>query len=649
MLNTTSASPKAFLTTDIFPSEQPSEELVESWLLPSLGGQPGRHFLDSEYGKPEAVPHSLQVSVLTSNSIPDEEPATTFDFLLRFSNPKVQGISGKFNGELREPGSWNLTSLGESTMCLSLQSSCYDESQAFRNLASGKLHDSSEMWEITPESGSLSENLSLTSVSTWKFQNTPTDLFLQPGFSNRLTVQECHQGIVVAGDCLDSLSLKTREMLDGIREVAVNRSGCLRGLSPPWCPMLENWYSEFLRPGNLRRYLDRFWSYWYPHCVVVHKPSFDPLETPRALLASMAILGACTSPDRNDREVARFWSLYVEEMVFMDLTTCWDPSRSYRNEPGESLTVMLRALQAAFMVSLYQTWEGGIIDVMRIRQQRYGVIVAVARALLSHAKHQSIRGSTPETFEWLEFVRTEQIIRILMYVFLVDNYFVLFHNSPPKMTIRELRMDLASPESSFQAGDAISCFQNLHPWASLPLFGDGLNVYGAIKHIRKDGMASNVFLHLARSGHLNLWILCSAINHLIFNIEPMFGSESQFLALEGALINWQKLWNLHKEYERNSSCTQMSHEEQMLQPWTRPGLMRYAPEWWLLAGQILQRVKSCRGDVEAAEDVSGPGSWRTNVCPSIIQEVDTTDTVEINHFISSCVQSSLNSRLTPNV
>jgi hypothetical protein len=542
----------------------------------------------------------------------DKNPVRSFQFLLRFTSPKVCGISAKFNGLLRthrlmgpimNVEDYNVTSF----------------SQVSDDIFGGA-------------SGMFPASLSCASDSLGVQTNINTGTAF-PGPRVHGNVRGGFSGTSAVG--LEPLILKSHEILWGIRDVALREAGCLRATRQAWSPVVEQMCVQFFHPARLRRHLDHFWRYWYPHWVTIHQPSFCAMETSPSLLAAMAVIGACASPHESDRAGAHHWRNYVEEMAFAELgahgVSHLDGTLSI-----DDLRALLRSLQAAFAVCMYQIWEGTRFDTDRVRQQRYTIMVTFARVLMPYANHRELDKVTPETFDWQQFILTEEIIRTILYVFLVDSYFVIFHGVPPKMSIRELKLDLAAPEQCFRAPDAVSCFCHLRPWTSLPLSGDRLIVYAAIKSLRARRMDDPIFLHLARAGHLNLWVLCSALHHVIFNLEPAFGQESQFDALENALANWRRVWNQHLSQEPNEPPVVEVDDLETSRPGLRLGLMRYAPEWWLLARHILQRMRSSQADLEASETLSGPGCPRSNLAPSLVQGVDATDTAELHDFMIRC-------------
>lgn len=94
------------------------------------------------------------------------------------------------------------------------------------------------------------------------------------------------------------------------------------------------------------------------------------------------MLGACVSPDPTDNEDAKMWFNCVEEMVFTDDDFCRDidPPAVVDVESPVSTPDnhnKLQALQAAYLVCLYQNWEGTDASKRRIRRHRFSTVVSV--------------------------------------------------------------------------------------------------------------------------------------------------------------------------------------------------------------------------------------------------------------------------------
>ena len=86
-------------------------------------------------------------------------------------------------------------------------------------------------------------------------------------------------------------------------------------------------------------------------------------------------LGACVSPNREDSDNARMWFNCVEEAVYADDDFNRDPIAPF--DPARDRQ-KVQALQAAYMVCLYQNWEGTDAGKKRIRRHRFGTVLSVS-------------------------------------------------------------------------------------------------------------------------------------------------------------------------------------------------------------------------------------------------------------------------------
>jgi hypothetical protein len=95
----------------------------------------------------------------------------------------------------------------------------------------------------------------------------------------------------------------------------------------------------------------------------------------------LTTVGACVSPDPIDNEDAKIWFNCVEEMVFTDDDFCRDIDPPPVSDPSPINTLTsrrkLQALQAAYVVCLYQNWEGTDASKRRIRRHRFSTVVSV--------------------------------------------------------------------------------------------------------------------------------------------------------------------------------------------------------------------------------------------------------------------------------
>lgn len=82
------------------------------------------------------------------------------------------------------------------------------------------------------------------------------------------------------------------------------------------------------------------------------------------------------SPKKSDNEDAQMWFNCVEELVFTDEDFNSDLACLVSN--GLLHRNVVQALQAAFMVCLYQNWEGSDASKRRIRRYRFATLVSVS-------------------------------------------------------------------------------------------------------------------------------------------------------------------------------------------------------------------------------------------------------------------------------
>lgn len=242
----------------------------------------------------------------------------------------------------------------------------------------------------------------------------------------------------------DPLSLKSHEITLLVKEVVTVKPRNST-VTITWSPSLEIECSVFFSPANLRKFLEFYWAIWHPNVNFVHRPMFDPAGCKSILLATMVLIGkcdslsagsslttagACVSPDSSDNEDAKTWFNCVEEMVFIDDDFCSDTlSSDTASFNPLSNRPKIEALQAAYMVVLYQNWEGTDASKRRMRRYRYSNVVSVsslepsvgrlikvvkqaARDIgIDSAKHVNYHEQSKEEFNWGGFVAREELIR----------------------------------------------------------------------------------------------------------------------------------------------------------------------------------------------------------------------------------------------
>lgn len=174
----------------------------------------------------------------------------------------------------------------------------------------------------------------------------------------------------------DPLALKLRELTHAIQNQ----------MSDVWSLEVELECVRFFSPPKVQIFLEAYWSIWSPHWPALHRPTFDPLATPIPLLAALVIIGACHSPNPNDREDAKYWFDHVENLVYGHLgylSAKWRLEKFWLRKKSNQRQAV-QAIQAAYAVSVYQNWNGTISAQSRTRRERWDSIVDVCLVCVCH-------------------------------------------------------------------------------------------------------------------------------------------------------------------------------------------------------------------------------------------------------------------------
>jgi hypothetical protein len=171
----------------------------------------------------------------------------------------------------------------------------------------------------------------------------------------------------------------THKIVHQIRDTAIRQHH--RGLADiAWSSSMEAMCYEFFNPANLHKCLALFWSCWYPNWPMIHAPTFKMKEKSPGLIAVMALVSACLSPEDRDHASAQAWFDLAEDLVFShaafndhDISDAWRDSLDTRRR-----STHLQILQAGYCVCLYQTWEGSKWGKRRILRQQFNDLVYVS-------------------------------------------------------------------------------------------------------------------------------------------------------------------------------------------------------------------------------------------------------------------------------
>ncbi|KAJ5892121.1 uncharacterized protein N7473_008349 [Penicillium subrubescens] len=429
----------------------------------------------------------------------------------------------------------------------------------------------------------------------------------------------------------DPLSLKTHEILLLIEEVVTIKPRN-SAVTLDWSSALKNASLQFFSPANLRRFLGFYWAIWHPNVNFIHRPSFDPISAKPALVAAMAIIGACVSPDMPDNEDARTWFNCVEEIVFIDDDFNSDAIYSVSNNMA-IYRRKVQVLQAAYIVCLYQNWEGTDSSKSRIRRNRFATLVSTARDIgITTATHLNYAEMGRHEFEWKEYATREELIRIFTWIFLLDTAFVIFNNLPPRMVIKEMRMHLATPESCFQALTADECHQEIQTHLPCGSAYWSLSFRGAFEALAKDTFSPSMRQIIAASGPLNLFALTSAIHSQIFQYRSSVSSSQNLTPIRNTLQNWCDSWQLFASTSSNGITPHVTIDDNNIRTqdmWKRVGFCRYCPEFWLLGSLMTERL-GVLGDLRQGNDLA---PLDDGALDPILNKYDQTSMRQVNNLI----------------
>jgi hypothetical protein len=169
----------------------------------------------------------------------------------------------------------------------------------------------------------------------------------------------------------DPLFVQTKAIWNSFRASRIKSS--LQSIDNP--ERGDEFCLQFFCPENLRRFTRLFWDEWYPHCPILHKPTFDVLHAPVILLVPMAIMGACMSPIADEVNLAKNWLEFGEELVFSSALLSAEPVE----RPASDINFPpIRIIQAAYITCLLLNWEGTDTMKRRVRHHHFAAVVSVS-------------------------------------------------------------------------------------------------------------------------------------------------------------------------------------------------------------------------------------------------------------------------------
>jgi hypothetical protein len=109
--------------------------------------------------------------------------------------------------------------------------------------------------------------------------------------------------------------------------------------------------------------------------------------------------------------------------------------------------------------------------------------------------------------------------RTIIFVFLIDAALVIFHNSPPRLMVSELKMDVSCPEACFQAESATECLSHWEQWTETRFWRNRLSIVSVVRQICQAEINEDLVQEFSKIGTLNLFTMVQAIHSLMFHLQ----------------------------------------------------------------------------------------------------------------------------------
>ncbi|KAI3585610.1 hypothetical protein IWW34DRAFT_801455 [Fusarium oxysporum f. sp. albedinis] len=308
---------------------------------------------------------------------------------------------------------------------------------------------------------------------------------------------------------------------------------------------------------NVELFLTTFFQIWPPNWPVFHRPTFNSTLKPPTLIAALSLIGAILSPERKQLENWIFQGPDFNEDIVPQTD---DDNQAYH------VLQRLDIAQAAYAIVMLMNWEGNTKTRLRARRTRFPDIVYVARSLYAFAM--------PGT----KFALREELIRTLLYTFLLDSAFVMFYNMSPRMVINELEFGLASTDEHFGASDAEAWFMSTQAAENRAVACSQVTLSQSLSMIMTEDCGATqwgIFEQMT-------------FHNLIYRHQNGPDQGSRSLSITRGLRNWFRIW-----FRIWSNCNFFSTAENYLSfVGNKIGFFLHADEYWCLANLFCRQLET---------------------------------------------------------
>lgn len=207
---------------------------------------------------------------------------------------------------------------------------------------------------------------------------------------------------------------------------------------------------EWISANKIAFWIKLYFRHWHKHGPIVHEATFNPCTAALPLVLASMSLGGMYSHAKEDVDKLKVLLDTIEAFVYSmpRLSEEYDlPDRTYVNHREDSSLewqrFQLEELQGAYLVIVLQYWTGNPIARTRVRQQRYGRVVAI----MHHLEMQTVQHSPnfiikdQPTFQ--AWIMKESYVRTATMATMLDSAFGIFNNVSPRFQWAEL--DLCFP------------------------------------------------------------------------------------------------------------------------------------------------------------------------------------------------------------
>ncbi|MCJ1251732.1 hypothetical protein MMC30_008969 [Trapelia coarctata] len=226
----------------------------------------------------------------------------------------------------------------------------------------------------------------------------------------------------------------------------------------------------WLTSENIEHFLECY-SNFQGHWPVIHMPTFNPMNTYDGLVLAMICIGAVYS-NRIDLYHARLL-LSRAKVALEGSSQVFAYVRGSPIDPDlvdQRSSNCLEEFQALVLLSTLSIWHGDPVQRQNARDgfqhlvklaRHFRMLQPSGMGSSSYSQlHQPSNISeqvTPETWDWLSWVRQEKKIRLMYTIFLVDAALTLYFNCQPHFEPMEIRLPLPADDASWEGVSSRSC------------------------------------------------------------------------------------------------------------------------------------------------------------------------------------------------